>query len=125
MCGINGVIQLRHEGSYGPVVAAMNDALAHRGPNDHGIYEAPGLALGHRRLSIIDLSSAGHQPMHSADGRYTIIYNGELYNYRELRQELGEREFRTSTDTEVLLVAYSRWGVRCLDRFNGMFAFAL
>jgi asparagine synthase (glutamine-hydrolysing) len=125
MCGINGVVQLRQEGNFGSVVAAMNDALAHRGPNDHGIHEAPGLALGHRRLSIIDLSSAGHQPMHSADGRYTIIYNGELYNYRELRRQLGEQEFRTATDTEVLLVAYARWGMQCLDRFNGMFAFAL
>jgi asparagine synthase (glutamine-hydrolysing) len=125
MCGINGVLELRQEGSFGSVVAAMNDALSHRGPDDHGIHEAAGLALGQRRLSIIDLSSAGRQPMHSADGRYTIIYNGELYNYRELRRELGEQEFRTATDTEVLLVAYARWGVQCLDRFNGMFAFAV
>lgn len=104
----------------------MNDALAHRGPDDSGVFSEPGIALGHRRLSIIDLSTAGHQPMRYADGRYTIVYNGELYNFREIRHELSEHfTFTTNSDTEVILAAYSRWGGACLDHFNGMFAFAI
>ncbi len=105
--------------------------LRHRGPDDGGIEKqtvARGLlALGHARLSIIDLSPGGHQPMHSADGRYTIVYNGEIYNYRELRrglQSLGD-VFRSDSDTEVLLAAWDRWGVSCLPRLRGMFAFVV
>jgi asparagine synthase (glutamine-hydrolysing) len=107
------------------------DALHHRGPNDRGFetyHEAPGtVSFAHTRLSIIDLSDAGHQPMHSSDGRYSLIYNGELYNYREIRRDLetdGVR-FTSDSDTEVLLAAWIRWGQAGLVRFKGMFAFVV
>ena len=111
---------------------AMRDRLAHRGPDGRGAWmerlpNGGWLALGHRRLSIIDLSAGADQPMLSPDGRLCVCYNGEIYNYIELRDELKKEgvTFRTQSDTEVLLAAYSRWGEKCLDRFNGMFAFAL
>src|SRR5579859_4143626 len=108
----------------------MNNAIAHRGPNDEGTLIENGIALGHRRLSIIDLSPGGHQPMTSFDGRYSIIYNGELYNYKSLKLELQRANnnnpnpypFRTQSDTEVILAAYMRWGANCLKYFNGMYA---
>ena len=99
----------------------------HRGPDDAGVYlDASGLAgLGHNRLSIIDLSNSGHQPMQSAYGGYWIVFNGEIYNYRELRAELSDYPFSSATDTEVILAAYCRWGEACLERFQGMFAFLI
>ena len=105
----------------------MLELIAHRGPDDAGLMVDDRCVLGHRRLSIIDLSPAGHQPMASADGRLWITYNGEVYNYLELRGSLEElgRAFRTETDTEVLLQAYEEWGTAALDRLNGMFAFAI
>lgn len=128
MCGINGIIGL-------DVVHAevnlkkMNQALAHRGPDDEGIFFYNNVALGHRRLSIIDLSAAGHQPMSFDNGRYTIVYNGELYNYLDVKNELQNQKksllFNTHTDTEVVLAAYATWGVNCLHKFNGMYAFAI
>ncbi|MGC8875438.1 MAG: asparagine synthase (glutamine-hydrolyzing), partial [Chloroflexia bacterium] len=102
--------------------------LAHRGPDGVGTWAPPsgGCAMAHRRLAIIDLSEAGKQPMVSLDGRLAIVFNGEIYNYLELRRELESGwAFRTRTDTEVLLAAYARWGASCLDRFVGMFAFAV
>lgn len=127
MCGIAGIF---HCGTPKPVdperVARMSDALAHRGPDGSGVWTGPGVGLGHRRLSIIDIEGSP-QPMHSADGRATIVFNGEIYNFRELRRELenlGE-QFRTDGDTEVILAAWSRWGIECLPRLQGMFAFAL
>ena len=104
----------------------MVDSQRHRGPDGEGIYAEPtGIAtLGHNRLKIIDLSEAGRQPMTDASGRYHIVYNGEIYNYCELRRELNIN-FRSQTDTEVLLAAYLKWGVGCLDRLIGMFAFAI
>jgi asparagine synthase (glutamine-hydrolysing) len=104
----------------------MTNALAHRGPDGAGLWSAQGIGLGHRRLSIIDLEGSP-QPMHSADGRAVIVFNGEIYNFRELRAELeGEgARFATEGDTEVILAAWQRWGVDCLERLDGMFAFAL
>ncbi len=106
---------------------AMTRAVAHRGPDGEGVEVVGPVGFGHRRLAIIDLSDAGRQPMSAEDGRLRIVFNGEIYNYVELRDELtglGER-FRTATDTEVILAAYRRWGTRCVDRFNGMWAFAI
>jgi asparagine synthase (glutamine-hydrolysing) len=105
----------------------MTDALAHRGPNDEGVFVDGEVGLGHRRLSIIDLTAAGRQPMSSSDGRYVISYNGEVYNFRELRVKLKAlgRHFRSRTDTEVVLQAWAEWGESALHEFNGMFAFAL
>lgn len=125
MCGIIGTI-----GSALPeqTMLTARDVLAHRGPNDAGLYYQPsaGVALGHRRLSIIDLSTAGHQPFMSSDGRFTLIFNGEIYNYLEIKEELAAGyDFKTKTDTEVLLAAYIRWGEKCLNKFNGMYAFAV
>ena len=107
------------------LIAKMNFTLSHRGPDDEGVYSDEKIALGHRRLSIIDLSNAGHQPMVSNDGRYYITYNGELYNFREIKNELRNYQFKTLSDTEVILAAYATWGKNCLQKFNGMFAFAI
>ena len=105
----------------------MTDAIAHRGPDGEGQWIEGAVGLGHRRLAIIDLSPAGHQPMISADHRYVISYNGEIYNFRELRTELEAAGFwfRSRTDTEVVLHALAHWGAEALLRFNGMFALAL
>jgi asparagine synthase (glutamine-hydrolysing) len=127
MCGIAGVLNLKGEPVSKAVLKRMTDAIAHRGPDGEDWYTDGALGLGHRRLAIIDLSAAAHQPMASPDGRYVVTYNGELYNFRELRTELeavGYR-FRSQSDTEVLLAAWAQWGVKALDRFNGMFAFAM
>ena len=126
MCGVAGYLNLDHAPASARVVERMTDALAHRGPDDEGHFVEGPCALGHRRLSIIDLSSAGHQPMATPDGRFLISYNGELYNYRELRAELEGHgwRFRSATDTEVMLYALVQWGRDALNRFNGMFAFA-
>ncbi|MXP42398.1 amidotransferase 1, exosortase A system-associated [Altererythrobacter soli] len=127
MCGIAGIF---HCGTIKPVdparVERMSNALAHRGPDGSGVWTAPGVGLGHRRLSIIDLEGSP-QPMHSADQRAVIVFNGEIYNYRELRRELAGlgAQFRTDGDTEVILAAWQQWGVECLGRLHGMFAFAL
>ena len=128
MCGIVGVIG-RDPLPPSLPIEAMRDALTHRGPDDAGTWRrADGrVAFGHRRLAVIDLSPAGHQPMVSASGRTAVTFNGEIYNYRQLRAELEGRgaRFRTATDTEVLLEGYEAWGAAVLERLNGMFAFAL
>ncbi len=122
MCGIVAVVGTAR---VGPELDRMVDRLRHRGSDAGGVFRDGGVGLGHRRLSIIDLSEAGRQPMSTADGRLTIVFNGEIYNYLELRGELAGFPFRTHSDTEVVLAAYERWGEQCLDRFVGMFAFVL
>jgi asparagine synthase (glutamine-hydrolysing) len=130
MCGLSALLD-PNGADLARAIRAMNAAVRHRGPDDEGFaFFADGpwrLALGHRRLSIVDLSAAGHQPMTSADGNLCIIYNGEVYNHIELRAELEKEgvRFATRSDTEVMLAAYRRWGEKCLERFNGMFAFIL
>src|SRR5215831_13075684 len=109
------------------IVERMTESLLHRGPDDGGIYLDGSVGLGFRRLSILDLSDAAHQPMVSEDGGYVLIFNGEIYNYIELREELralGYR-FRSRGDTEVLLNAYRKWGPDCLPKLNGMWAFVI
>lgn len=125
MCGICGLIgRVDHD-----TITAMNQTMVHRGPDDGDVtlFPAADVALGHRRLSIIDLSPQSRQPFRDPDGLAWITYNGEIYNYRELRDELAGRgvQFRTESDTEVLLQAYLTWGTDCLQRLNGMFAFAI
>jgi asparagine synthase (glutamine-hydrolysing) len=124
MCGIAGMVG---PGCQLSRLSAMVSAQRHRGPDDDGVFLAPSgrAGLGHNRLSIIDLSPAGRQPMATPDRRLHVVFNGEIYNYLELRAELADYPFRTRTDTEVLLAAYLRWGTRCLDRLIGMFAFLL
>lgn len=125
MCGITGLLQFSTSAAP-QVVPNMNAALAHRGPDSEGVWTEGPVALGQRRLAIIDLSDAGRQPMASADGRYQMTFNGEIYNYRELRAELTSvYPFHTQTDGEVLLAAYATWGAACLSRLKGMFAFAV
>src|SRR5256884_135237 len=130
MCGIAGLISQNPKA----FINSMLRSIEHRGRDDEGIWtsqpidaEEHRVCLGHRRLSIIDTSSAGHQPMPTRDGRLVVILNGEIYNYRELREQLATKghRFRTQTDTEVLLAAWAEWGDECLTRLNGMFAFAL
>lgn len=130
MCGIAGLLGRRHDAQ--PIVGLMLQTLAHRGPDATGLWadQATGVALGHRRLSVIDLSPAGDQPMTSASGRYVITYNGEIYNYRQLRTEIEASgratTWRGHSDTEVLLAGIETWGIeRTLQKCNGMFAFAL
>lgn len=128
MCGICGYIR-RREVTPGQL-KKMNDTMYHRGPNDSGeeIYEMAGgyqIGLAQRRLSILDLSALGHQPMHSADRRVSVVFNGEIYNFQELKKELSDYPFRSNCDTEVIIAAYLKWGADCVTRFNGMFAAAL
>ncbi|MDK4805108.1 MAG: amidotransferase 1, exosortase A system-associated [Novosphingobium aromaticivorans] len=127
MCGIAGIFHTQGMKPVDPArLQAMGDVIAHRGPDGEGIWTAPGVGLGHRRLSIIDLAGSP-QPMASTDGSAMLVFNGEIYNYRELRRELQAlgAQFHTDGDSEVILAAWQHWGLDCLARFNGMFAFAL
>lgn len=130
MCGITGFWSNHQlaEGAARSRLAAMRDAISHRGPDDAGSWIDGPIAFGHRRLSIVDLSPLGHQPMSSANGRFTICFNGEVFNFQALREELAGRghEFRGGSDTEVMLAAFTEWGVvAAVKRFIGMFAFAV
>jgi asparagine synthase (glutamine-hydrolysing) len=127
MCGICGVFNMERGEDVSPaVLASMNAELSHRGPDDCGIYLDGCIGLGHRRLSVIDLTN-GKQPLGNTDRTVWITYNGEIYNYRELRRELSARgrQFNTNCDTEVIVQAYEEYGPACVSKFNGMFAFAL
>jgi asparagine synthase (glutamine-hydrolysing) len=127
MCGITGIFNRNSEPVSSALLERMNRTIAHRGPDGEGVWTEGSIGLGHRRLAIIDLSPMGHQPMMSKDGRYVISYNGEVYNFRELRVELEALgyPFHSKTDTEVVLNAFAEWGLRALPKFNGMFAFAI
>ncbi|MCX7856945.1 MAG: asparagine synthase (glutamine-hydrolyzing) [Deltaproteobacteria bacterium] len=127
MCGIAGIVSSGRIN--GELLSRMINIQSHRGPDGEGVWISPDgqVALGHRRLAIIDLSDGARQPMIDISGRYVITYNGEIYNYIELREELKKlgASFRSQSDTEVLLEAYKYWGINCLERLNGMFAFAI
>ncbi len=122
MCGINGFNFKNEE-----LIEKMNRGIKYRGPDDDGVFVNDNFSLGHVRLSILDLSSAGHQPMFSPDGGFAIVYNGEIYNFLELKKELEEKgyKFKSKSDTEVILNLYKEYGVECLQKLNGIFAFAI
>jgi asparagine synthase (glutamine-hydrolysing) len=128
MCGIVGIVTAER-GAYEDDIVRMRDSMTHRGPDDAGHWVSPDkrVALGHRRLSIIDLSPLGHQPMANEDGTIRLVFNGEIYNFQQLRRELisAGHQFRSATDTEVILHGYEEWGERCVDRLRGMFALAI
>lgn len=130
MCGISGILSVdAHQDKLEEIVRRMQSTLKHRGPDDCGIYLSADrqAAFAHTRLAILDLSSSGHQPMSTADGRYWITFSGEIYNFRELRQDLIEQgeQFYSQTDTEVILKLYQRHGRKCVELLRGMFAFAI
>lgn len=126
MCGITGFISNFSQDQAQGIIQKMTDAIAHRGPDAEGYFHHKRVTLGHRRLSIIDTSAAGNQPFVDKERNIVLVFNGEIYNYRELRTELqADFHFHTSTDTEVIVAAYSKWGIACIHRFIGMFAFAL
>ena len=127
MCGICGIFNLNGEPVSPVNLRKMTDAVAYRGPDGEGFYIDSFVGLGHRRLAIIDLSPAGHQPMLTKDGSFSLVYNGEIYNFQELRIELESlgHQFRSRTDSEVVLHGYAEWGPECVNRFNGMFAFGI
>ena len=127
MCGISGLFDTQGRCDFDQVLAAkINNVQSHRGPDEDGLHFEPGLMLGHRRLSVIDLST-GQQPLFNEDKSVGVVFNGEIYNFQELVPELramGHR-FKTQSDTEVIVHAWEAWGSACVDRFRGMFAFAL
>jgi len=124
MCGIAGVFDLGGNGNK-PDIRKMTNAMSHRGPDAEGFYFDENISLGHRRLSIIDLSDAANQPLKDNSGRYVIVFNGEIYNFHEVRKELTGYAFQTNGDTEVILAAFSTWGPGCVHKLKGMFAFAV
>jgi asparagine synthase (glutamine-hydrolysing) len=126
MCGINGILNFQRVGPYVHQVQRMNKTLSHRGPDDEGIYSDSFVTLGHRRLSIIDTTTGGHQPMISATNRYVIVFNGEIYNYRNLKAKFRESyHFQTDSDTEVILAGYIRYGTDLFGMLKGIFALAI
>lgn len=127
MCGIAGILSTQGYPIDPDLVRRMTDVIKYRGPDDSGIHIERQIGLGHRRLAIIDLSEAGHQPMSNANGTVWLVFNGEIYNYLELMPILQEKGyvFRSKTDTEVIIHAYEEWGEQCVERFNGMWAFAI
>jgi asparagine synthase (glutamine-hydrolysing) len=127
MCGIAGILHRDGRPASAAIIEKMTDLLAHRGLDGQRYFCNAPIALGHRRLSIIDLTEASRQPMASKDGRFVITYNGEIYNFRELRAELSARghPFESTGDTDVLLAAISEWGLDAIQRLNGMFAFGV
>lgn len=127
MCAIVGILNSPGRPASPSIMKNMLTAIAHRGPDDEGIYVNENLSLGHRRLAVIDLSALGHQPMSTKDGRFILSYNGEIYNFNEIRLELTSlgHIFHSKTDTEVILNAFAQWGVQSIPRLNGVFTFAI
>jgi asparagine synthase (glutamine-hydrolysing) len=125
MCGIAGIVNFRNGPVERSLIQKMTDCMAHRGPDADGFFVDQGVALGHRRLSIIDLSSAANQPFTDITGRYVMVFNGEMYNYEEVKGLIDDYAFHTHSDTEVLIAAYAKWGPDCLRHFRGMFAFVI
>ncbi len=128
MCGISGYISKNRITEQ--ELKIMNDTMYHRGPDDSGVEIYDGkdgynIGFAQRRLAILDLSPLGHQPMHSVDGRVSIVFNGEIYNFLELKEELSDYPYKSTCDTEVILAAYLKWGISMVDHINGMFAIAL
>src|SRR5215467_2853459 len=126
MCGIAGIMSLSDKIVRLEEIRSMCDTMIHRGPDDEGFHTGPGIGLGMRRLSIIDVKG-GHQPVHNEDGTVSVVFNGEIYNFDELRRDLETQghTFRTHSDTEVIVHSYEQYGVNCVDRMRGMFAFAV
>jgi len=127
MCGISGYINLNGEEASYSIIKSMNDSISHRGPDGEGFWLDKEIAIGHRRLSILDLTDAGKQPMLSHDNRFVISYNGEIYNFKEIREDLITQgiKFNSNCDTEVLINSVSTWGIDAIKKFNGMFACAI
>ena len=122
MCGINGIISKKNNKEQ--LIKEMNNKILHRGPNAEGLYTDEYVALGQRRLSIIDLAG-GNQPIYNEDKSILVVYNGEIYNYQELKKELSNHDFKTNSDTEVLVHAYEEWGHDFVKKLRGMFAFCI
>jgi asparagine synthase (glutamine-hydrolysing) len=125
MCGIAGMVNLKGNSVNPEIICRITDAMSHRGPDADGFHIDNHVALGHRRLSIIDLSTVANQPMSDYTGRYWLIFNGEIYNFKEVKSKLPEYPYQTQGDSEVILAAYSKWGANCLKHFAGMFSFAI
>ena len=125
MCGIAGIVNFKNENADASLIQQMTDAMAHRGPDADSFYVGDNVAFGHRRLSIIDLSTAANQPFWDNSKRFVIVFNGEIYNYNEVKKRINDYEFHTTSDTEVLIAAYIKWGADCIQYLRGMFAFAI
>ncbi len=124
MCGINGIVGTNQTNAK-EIIEKMNKSMRHRGPDDEGIFADERLALGHVRLSIIDLTMAGHQPMFSNNQKIVMAFNGEIYNFLSVKKQLSDYDFKTHTDTEVIIAAYQKWGLKFIEKIDGMFAIAL
>src|SRR5450631_2627616 len=124
MCGIAGILN-RKEPVAEEQIRRMTDSMSHRGPDSEGFFLDRELAFGHRRLSIIDLSDAANQPFEDVSGRYVIVFNGEIYNYAEIKPLINDYPFRTHGDTEVILAGFIKWGPDCLSYLRGMFTIAI
>ncbi|MHA4808329.1 asparagine synthase (glutamine-hydrolyzing) [Flavitalea flava] len=125
MCGISGIVSKVNSRGLSAIIRNVNNAMSHRGPDADGFFEEDGIALGHRRLSILDLSSAANQPFADNSGRYVMVFNGEIYNFQEIKDQLKDYPFLTTSDTEVVIAAYVKWGPAFLEKLRGMFALAI
>ena len=125
MCGIAGIIGMENRNESGKLVQKMTAAIAHRGPDADGHWIDDNVVLGHRRLSIIDLNPASNQPFLDNSGRYSMVFNGEIYNFLEIKKEISDYDFKTNSDTELVIASYIKWGSAFLEKLNGMFAIAI